>query len=293
MLIDVITNYCNNMYTQKVKCSNCTYGDNCPGDCGICLHYIHTPEVAPTPRHYDCPNMANYYVCKYSYKFTSELIYPLLKFVCLQKEKQLKVMSIGCGPCTDLFALDYLHTIGIFQFDSLEYVGIDSSDSVWNHIYEQIKQVYPHAYFVGDDIADYMSAIQRSQWIPDLVVFQYVLSDMQKKHSDSQLKQFLHDFSYYFNQKMRDGSCIIINDTNLSAKYGNGGRDLFDALLELLESIQYKQLHFKNNNKPRHFEYGSEHITNELVISPSEELDEYNPYTACSSAQLIIRKVLT
>lgn len=132
MLINNITSYCNDEYLNRQKCDNCSYGSNCPGDCGICLEYIHFPHKAPAPRKYDRPNMANYYTCKYSYKYMSEISFALAQLKDLKDKKQLKVMSIGCGPCTDLFALDYLNEIGTYNFDTIEFRGVDPAKEDWN-----------------------------------------------------------------------------------------------------------------------------------------------------------------
>ena len=62
MLIDEIVDFCDTKYRNSKcnRCDNCSYGDNCPGSCERCLHYIHTPTSAPAPRKYDCSNMACY-----------------------------------------------------------------------------------------------------------------------------------------------------------------------------------------------------------------------------------------
>lgn len=129
MLIDEIVDFCDTKYRNSKcnRCDNCSYGDNCPGSCERCLHYIHTPTSAPAPRIYDCSNMACYYTCKYSYKYMSELINAFSNLRDLKYKSHIKVMSVGCGPCTDLFALDFLRQDGVFKFDSVEFRGIDQA----------------------------------------------------------------------------------------------------------------------------------------------------------------------
>jgi len=113
-VITEILSRCNNRFlAKKLKkpCVDCTYDGFCPNDCESCLDYIHTPSHAPdgAPRRkYDCPNMADFYTCKYSCRYTSELIYALSRLKDLTSKNFIKVLSFGCGPCTDLFALDYL-----------------------------------------------------------------------------------------------------------------------------------------------------------------------------------------
>lgn len=71
----------------------------------------------------------------------SELVYALSQVKDLRDKKHLRVMSVGCGPCTDLFALDYLNENGIFKFETIEYRGIDLAKTVWGEIHKQIKNI--------------------------------------------------------------------------------------------------------------------------------------------------------
>ena len=50
--------------------------------------------------------------------------------------------------------------------------------------------------------------------------------------------------------------------------------------------------HFNNSNKPNHCDYGDEYSSNELIFT-NELIFKYNyyePYSSCSSAQIIIYK---
>lgn len=216
MLINRITKYCDDEY-QKKNCYNCSYGEHCPGErCDKCLHYIHTPSAAPAPRQYDCPNMANFYTCKYSHKYTSELIYAFNQLKDLQKEKHLKVMSVGCGPCTDLFAMDYLKKINEYRFETLEYRGIDIAENVWKHIHQQIekhsKEVYKIKYYYTDAL-QLLDTTIKVKWIPDLIVFQYVFSDMEKHCDHNKLEMFLSKIASFINNEMNENACIVLKRT--------------------------------------------------------------------------------
>lgn len=136
MIIDTILKNCSERQNQKCDepCENCSYGEFCPEDCEKCLEYIHYPSHAETnapKRKYDCTHMADFYMCKYSYRYTSEIIYALEWMPSLSSEKNLKVLSFGCGPCTDLFAIDYLRVSGKLRYQILDYRGVDYSRDVW------------------------------------------------------------------------------------------------------------------------------------------------------------------
>lgn len=83
----------------------------------------------------------DFYMCKYSYRYTSEIIYALEWMPSLSSEKNLKVLSFGCGPCTDLFAIDYLRVSGKLCYQILDYRGVDYSRDVCNFIHNDIKIV--------------------------------------------------------------------------------------------------------------------------------------------------------
>lgn len=139
MIIDTILENCDERHNCKSnnRCDDCSYGQFCPGDCAKCLEYIHYPSHAETnapKRKYDCTHMADFYMCKYSYRYTSEIIYALEWMSSLSSEKNLKVLSFGCGPCTDLFAIDYLRVSGKLCYQILDYRGVDYSRDVWNFI---------------------------------------------------------------------------------------------------------------------------------------------------------------
>ena len=104
-----------------------------PHDCEKCLDYIHNPSHAPDgapERKYDCTHMANVYTCKYSCRYASEIVYAVEQLKDLSNLTDLKVLSFGCGPCTDLFAIDYLRSLGILSYQNLEYRGVDYSEDV-------------------------------------------------------------------------------------------------------------------------------------------------------------------
>lgn len=292
MLIDKIISFCNAKYQEDGGC-NCTYEDHCPGRCDICLHYIHTPSVAPATRQYDCPSMANFYTCKYSHKYTSELIYAFEQLQDLFGREQLNVMSVGCGPCTDLLALDFLREQNVYRFNTIKYRGIDSAEEVWQHIHHKIKQDKADGFkvkFFYEDITEFIDTIVEATWTPDLIVFQYVFSDMQKHCTSGDLRDFISKIAWFVNNRMSANTYLVLNDINLSTQWG-GGREHFDSLLRRINSAQYRKYHFNNSNKPNHFNYGDEYETNELVLKPSRGLRGYEPFESCASAQMIIKKV--
>ena len=53
-----------------------------------------------------------------------------------------------------------------------------------------------------------------------------------------------------------------------------------------------RRMHFNNVNKERHYEYGEQYDSSELVFNMiSDEIrNAYNPFESCASAQMLIKK---
>jgi len=112
MLLDYIVDFCNREYqnadTNHV-CDNCTHPQGCSGGCAFCLNEVHFPDGDPDgKKEYDCKNILDYYVCRYSHKYCSEVEYALGTVEDLKKLSEFNVMSIGCGATPDLMALECL-----------------------------------------------------------------------------------------------------------------------------------------------------------------------------------------
>lgn len=285
--------------TECEQCAGCTYGANCPHDCATCLQYIHFPDRAPERRQYDCTHMADYYYCKYSFRYASEIVYGLRQIADIKDKRNLKVMSVGCGPCTELAAIDYLRQRGELQYDTLEFHGIDPLSQVWDNIWKDIKDYFGGGIeFYPNDVLDLVDIIIKKQWIPDVIIFQYVFSDMYKNNTQKDIEEFIEKLACFLDEQTDKSIYILANDINLSTSYG-GGRDFFDILKDKMHASKIvKKFHFDNLSKESHFNYGEEYLSNELIFDidskeiDSEEIAEtYEPFDSCASAQILITKL--
>lgn len=282
------------------RCADCSYGDFCPGDCESCLDYIHTPAHAPDgapPRKYDCVHMADFYTCKYSCRYTSEMVYALRRLNDLQNKRSIKVLAFGCGPCTDLFAMDFLKRNGEYRFGNAEYRGVDYSQNVWRRIHRDIQELRPHEFSVNfyyRDACELIEEISEGAWIPDLVTFHYVFSDMRKHTDAQQVTTFLATFADFAQNYMIDGSYIVLNDVNLGCDYG-GGRDYFDRLYNRLGWAQMRRGRFRNDHARNGYIYpygddsDGEFPQNNNLFNLHPYI-RYSPFDTCASAQMIIKK---
>lgn len=202
-------------------------------------------------------------------------------------------MSVGCGPCTELAAIDYLRKLNELNYTSLEFRGIDPLRDVWKLIWRDIKEYFGQGIsFYDRDMLDMVDIIVEKKWVPDLIIFQYVFSDMYKNSEEEDIKSFIGKLSDFLDQQTDKSIYILANDTNLGTLYA-GGRDFFDILVKKINSPKIvKQVHFDNSNREKHFEYGDEYKSNELIYnSISKDIAElYNPFDSCASAQVLIKK---
>lgn len=282
---------CDARYTTY-SCSSCQYGVHCPKDCGKCLEYIHYPKRAPSPRTYDCQKMMDFYFCKYACKYASEMYYALDACVDAKPKKQLEVLSFGCGPCTELLALNALQNNNNYKFSTINYYGVDIDLNIWKNIHKDINCNLPNGYkcsFINDNAVNYIKTLLPSAWRPDLIVLNYVLSDMAKHNRQHIMNNFISDLASYMDS-CSINTYLICNDINLTRNQ-NGGREYFDDLLLAMKSqTVFQKAHFQNN-KGSWFVYGTQYSQNSLTLSLPQFKGNYSPYSFCSSAQIIIKRV--
>jgi SAM-dependent methyltransferase len=246
--------------------------------------------------------MADCYTCKYSYRYTSEIIYALQRLTDIHTKRLLKVLSFGCGPCTDLFAFDYLKNNGTLKYAQLEYHGIDYSKKVWDAIHRDIRQIKNDnitVEFFYEDACQFINTIGNIQWIPDLMVFQYVFSDMRKHLTPEAVTSFISKVADYINSVMRVNSYIILNDVNLGIDY-RGGREYFDKLHSKLNNVAMQRGRFCNDNSrsssfPRGYNYGDDSdgefpANRNFFIWDAQWQNKYSPFDTCASAQMLIKR---
>ena len=237
--------------------------------------------------------MADCYYCKYAYKYASEMVYGLSCFAEIRDKKKLKIMSVGCGPCTELAAVDYLRNEGVLNYDQLDYRGIDPLGDVWKHIWTDIKTYFGDGIqFYPNDILQLVDIIVKHSWVPDVLIFQYVFSDMYKHSNEEEIIQFINKLAGFLNLYDEKPIYILCNDINLSKSMG-GGREFFDILESKVENPKIvRKMHFDNINRDRHYEYGDQYNSNALVFNniTDDIRNAYNPFESCASAQILIKK---
>lgn len=129
-MINELVEYCDIEFDQGNPCNN--HACAAPKNCVNCLAAIHNGSG----RDYDCNNMISHYVCTYIYKYSSEVAHLFRHFNNFQNMEQLDILSIGCGPCSDLFAAH--HT---FDEKEINYHGFDLNTR-WQPVHNKIEDIF-------------------------------------------------------------------------------------------------------------------------------------------------------
>ncbi len=294
MLIDEIIDFCDGHYSSqdtKCSCSDCNHQNSCSGSCKQCLEEIHYPNKYPLgKKDYDCCNLMNFYVCDYTHKYASEMLYLLRESEALKEIKNYHIMSIGCGGAPDLIAFErYIMDSGIDK--TISYWGIDKN-KLWQPIHDVISE-YRNS-IIGKAQFDYADAIQlfnqHSVKSTNVLILQYIISHFYNTNQIAIIDSFYDDLIKNIIKHKEDGVpfVILINDVNSN----NRGRDYFIDLCEKLSQSNltgtYSQFYFNYRIQNDHQKYGTMHQQNELLFKVPNKLNKYEPWRVCSSAQMLI-----
>lgn len=115
MLIDDVVDFCNCNYRNTC----CPDYDDAECNCKDYLDDIHFHRNL-LRKNYDCERLWDFYLCRYSHKYCSEILYALEECVDLNRYPFFHILSLGCGAAPDLMAFDYLNCE-----QDISYYGID------------------------------------------------------------------------------------------------------------------------------------------------------------------------
>ena len=286
-MLQELMNFCDERFIPSTrKCPNCQ--NDCQGGCEQCLDAIHFSKI---DREYNCSNIAHYYTCKYCYKYSSEIDILISKLQSLKSYPTFDVLSIGCGPCTELVGLHRcMRRAGYSK--PLTYMAFEMNE-IWKPIHAFFKTVLPDRadFNLKYSYTDAFKSIPRLDlaridWRPNILILQYVISDMDK--AGMPINEFIDNVLINIVPHMPLNSYIILNDINHWK-----ARRWFEYLKKQFCSTYNYWLyrgHFSNNNRAA-YEYGTQHPTNRLSCQVDPDIDrKYNPWKFCSSAHLVLKK---
>lgn len=292
-LFDTVIHFCDSKY-QNSTCNKCNHIEGCPsspkGRCKQCLEDVHYPDRNINgKKDYDCDRMINYYVCTYAEKYASEMLYLMRKSSALREINDYHVLSIGCGACPDLMAIErYCHECSTEK--TVSYLGIDKNE-LWRSIHEKINSYRTST--INKTTFWYMDAVADDFNIPDanVVILQYVISHFYNTEQIDLIQSFFQKLveGIVANKQKDVPMVIMINDVNSN----NRGRDYFEDLVHILNDMHfrgtYSKCYFDYCIKNSAQQYGFKHeSTNTIFKLPQSFEHRYGPWHDCSSAQLLI-----
>lgn len=286
MLIDYV-DFASKHHTS-VSCENQCF-TSCNNGCLDCLD---KQNYRGQQRTYDCEKRCGAYVCHYIFRFLEEMRFLYTDVELLNSS--VKVLSIGCGPCSELFPLDEMMAQQ-FEVYSIDFVGIDSSDK-WRPFHDEIDRlILAHqkpieTRFITGDAMSELNQLPEEEF--DIIVMSYFLSDYRKLHNRSitPVRQFCRLLNDTVISRMPNKSYVLLNDINHFLS-----RDCFDALISAIR--RSKVVNKYRFNKPYNVQEGYtrsySNRGNPITTIPKKYLDPsfqlmFNPWTDCSSAQVIV-----
>lgn len=273
--------------------------------CEKCLPKVHfRRKNNGNLRDYDCKNMIYYYCGRYSLKHSGE-VFLLLQQISHRIPDNLRVLSIGCGPCTDLLAFDaYLKTHK--QNGKIEYHGLEKSN-LWNDIHNFIIQ-NSEKHNLSKVKITYLDVVEQFREVeniiknekPNIISFQYVLSDMAKYYHVDFVKEFADKFVEKAFEILPGSTIIIFNDTNVTQSYAKKnpdevkGRIILEFLAKKYWSKNYvsvlKYYFPYKNDKSLEFGKAQSKCKVEMKKVPEDLKNYFEMWTEYRSIQLVLIK---
>lgn len=283
MLIDEIVDFCDKEYSSQ-GCEGCRNCNLCNHNCKNCLddlHY-HRNNIRTD---YSCGHLLDYYVCRYSYKYCSEIVYAL-ESIDLNQYPYFNILSLGCGASPDLMAFDYMDLP-----QRIDYRGIDINES-WEKIHEFIKNRSERGnieFYRGYNVLDFFDNEIIEECNVNVIIIEYLISFFYSSIGKEGLKTWFDKLAQQIvaNKSPDSPMLIIINDADSI----NIGRDSFPLLRNSIEKqgfniIHEYRRHFKENCLfPNSQKYRS---CANLFSIPDNIKTDYKAAIRCESAQLIL-----
>ncbi len=300
MLIDKLITLCDEKYAEygyTCGCIKCNHpSGQCSRNCRDCLYQIHFPGrfTNQTIKNvYDCPKMLYHYVCQYSYIYSSEILYAFNEhkdFLCSYDKFHL--MSIACGACPDLIALEEFCRVNDLK-TPISYRGYDINP-LWSPIHSFVRQYcdtcgIKRSFFEKDVITHFKKYYVNGT---NIMVISYLLSYLYNTNQTNQIDLLFNNIAD--NVVLRKGNgdkmLIIINDVNSNKR----GRDYFVHLPGILKkkglSVKSIFKYFDTTNLNLYQRVGSAYRSKKCLFEIDVDiLKRYHiDNTDCRSVQLIM-----
>ena len=287
--LDEFLNWCDTKYTSAPHCqcgAACTNGSYCGGvqtNCYQCIKRVHSYRNSKV--HYNCDKMLYYYALKHTYRFGAEIFFELWRLRNdIANWPDIYIASIGCGPCSELFgALSFWRTRG--KSDALFHFRGFDTEPLWLPIMQQVCNCFN----IADVLAvgqDAFVNYELSQERIDIIVLNYMLSDMKKFH-DAQYQSFLQSLISLIKKK--HPKYLLVNDIYLRVSL-TASKELVTQLKQ--SGIGYKiwqgQYHHYNPSIGR---WGNVIQKQSYAMNDAVIVNKYAPFSEVNGIQTIVKFV--
>ena len=289
-LLNALTTYCAKQFHEYGNCRQCSHPSGmCSSGCLKCSEEINFHEAGGR-RDYDCEKFIYYYMCRYSWKYCSEIIYALEQ-INLDNYPGYAILSIGCGGAPDLMAFDYL--MPPWDTKDIYYTGYDMS-SFWSPIHKAIEE-YTKPIWTVDinfNIKNIFDALRDKEPLlsnHNIIILQYLLSHFPPQDRVAKTNELFDGLlqDVLLHRWGVSPFLFLINDIDHCQV-----RDCFDMLLQKLRDAgyhgSYQRRHFSNRSK----DYNDGSIQyptwNNKFQIPEIIKDTFNCAINCTSAQMIV-----
>lgn len=284
MLIDSVVEFCDMEYKNE-ECMQCNSKIACDENCDGCkqclddIHYHHNKYRD----FYDCEKLLDYYVCRYSYKYCSEMIYALSERD-LSGYPYFHILSLGCGAAPDLMAFEYME-----YEQKISYCGLDINP-YWEKIHNFIEEEYIEGkarFHRNIDVLSYFEDYTLEKC--NVIIIQYLISFFYDTIGENGLKKWFRQLANNIvkYKPRKSPMLIIINDAD--SVYT--GRDAFPIFVDEIEKVGLSVIdetrrRFKNHN---YYEDSEQYETKRNIFYiPENFIEDYCVAITCESAQLIL-----
>lgn len=279
MLIDEIIEFCDKQYREH-PCMDCKNESKCNHDCKICLDDLnyHRNELRLD---YDCEHLLDYYVCRYSYKYCSEIMYALDK-IDLSRYPCFNILSLGCGSAPDLMAFDCINC-----GKNITYWGFDSCTS-WEKVHNKIISNFNGSvqFFRGKDVRNYFENCPYKNF--NVIIIEYLISFFYNEIRENGVKEWFEQLAHQIVQNKLANSPLLVIINDVDSIYT--GRDSFCIFKNEIDKLGLRvaeyRMHFKDNS---YYVNSIRYLSKENKFSISNEFQkQYKVAKSCSSAQYIL-----
>lgn len=296
MLIEDILSFCHSEYTNQgttPPCPKCVHPVKCSGSCEKCLEQVHWQTENGMPD-YLCPNIINFYACKYLFKYASEIQYLLKESKLFCSIDNYNIISIGCGASPDLMAIE--NFLGSENHKKIMYTGFDINTR-WNFIHNEISRHSENnspnikTKFSNADAVRLFYKQFNSIKNANILILQYLISSLYNSCNTDDIKEFLDKIVNKIEKISLKNIpfIIIVNDINHHTKARNHMEYLKNKIsAKSLMNVEINQYYFNKNGLNSFQKHGIPHCSKDILYDIPEELFGYSPWRDCTSTQLLI-----